>query len=217
MRYYLKIWDLSTRLFHWSLVLLIIFLWYSADVADDLMEWHVIAGEFFFALLIFRVVWGFCGSETSRFGHFIGSPFRAVLYFFQFLRGRSSVGIGHNPAGGYMVLFMLVVLFIQVISGLFNSDDVFIEGRFYAYVDESFADWMGFIHYQNFYVLLFLVGLHLLVISIYALRGDNLVSPMLSGGKWVKTAITQPIMVSSLKAFFVFMMVMFLVFFGLRE
>ena len=64
-----RIWDIPTRLFHWVLVLLVFFSWLTQ--AKGWMQLHFLSGETILALLLFRIVWGFAGSESSRFGSFL--------------------------------------------------------------------------------------------------------------------------------------------------
>jgi cytochrome b len=216
MSFSIKVWDFPIRLFHWLLVALIIFLWCSAAIADDLMAWHLSAGKLLLALLLFRVTWGFCGSQTARFTHFVRPPMQALYYLTDLIKSKPDNTIGHNPAGAYMVLMMMIVLLVQIISGLCNSDDIFFEGSLFQYLDEKTANWMAVIHYYNFYILLALIAIHLLAIVSYYLKGNNLIAPMISGCKKVQKNITQPNFVNSLWALIIFMLVTLLVFFGLE-
>ena len=193
----ITVWDLSTRLFHWLLVVLVVFLWYSADIADDMMELHVLAGEALLALLFFRVVWGIWGSQTARFSCFISSPVQVFHYFSALRKNKTDNRIGHNPAGGYMVVLMMVLLVVQVVSGLGNSDDIFIEGRLYPYLDDIITSWMAAIHYYNFYGLLALIAIHLIAILSYYCKGNNLVLAMITGTKKVPVTINPPTIRSS--------------------
>lgn len=73
-----RLWDLPTRVFHWLLAAGIAFSWFSAEIGGNWMEWHERSGIFLLSLILFRIVWGFVGSETSRFAHFIRSPAAAI-------------------------------------------------------------------------------------------------------------------------------------------
>ena len=46
-----RIWDLPTRLFHWTLVGLIAFSWWSAE--EEHLDWHIWSGLAVLSLLIF--------------------------------------------------------------------------------------------------------------------------------------------------------------------
>ena len=104
----MKVWDLPTRMFHWLIVLVVGFSWYSAETG--MMEWHYRSGLAALGLLAFRVIWGFAGGSTARFSQFIKSPRGALSY----LRNPATLptSAGHNPLGGYSVLAMLSALLL---------------------------------------------------------------------------------------------------------
>src|SRR5688572_21899245 len=99
----IPVWDVPTRLFHWLLVLLIAFSWWSAD--SRRMDWHRYSGYAVLGLLAFRILWGFAGSSTARFAGFVRSPAATLRY----LRGEKA-GVGHNPLAAWSVLAMLGLL-----------------------------------------------------------------------------------------------------------
>ena len=170
------VWDLPTRLFHWSLVLLIPFAWWTYKT--DRMEWHRMAGYAVLALMAFRLFWGVFGSQTARFASFVRGP----VTVWRYLTGRLPKTVGHNPLGGWSVVLLLSVLAVQPLLGLFASDEDGLDSG-------PFADRVGFEHAQQaehwhellFYGLLGLIALHLCAIVFYRLRGTSLVLPMLSG------------------------------------
>jgi cytochrome b len=179
----LNVWDLPTRLFHWSLLFLIIACWWTSTENGD-MDWHMRCGYAVLALLLFRLVWGVLGSTTARFSHFVAAP-RAVLEYFSSMRKNRTIHhVGHNPAGGWMVLALLgMVLFISG-SGLFANDDMMSEGPLAHHVSERFSDLATALHENGFHFMLALVGAHLAAIAFYLLvKKENLVLPMLTGIK----------------------------------
>ncbi len=178
-----KIWDLPTRIFHWSLLLAIVACWQTAGGDGD-MDRHFLCGYVVLALLLFRLVWGVIGSTTARFANFIAVP-RAVLAYLKNMRAHNTPHPGHNPAGGWMVLLLLIALLVISITGLFANDDIMSEGPLAHYVGESLSDLATSWHERAFYTLLALVGLHLGAILFYLLvKKENLVRPMLSGDKY---------------------------------
>jgi cytochrome b len=179
----IRVWDLPIRLFHWLLAISVVFLWYSARIADDLMQWHMWVGQFVLALLVFRIIWGFIGSETARFAQFVRSPFSVITYFKTFFKKDKPHYHGHNPAGGWMVVLMLLALLLQAVSGLFMSDDIFYEGPLYQYVSEELAATMAWLHQDNVDILMVLIGLHVTAIVVYLVRKENLITPMITGKK----------------------------------
>ena len=109
-------WDLPVRLFHWTLVALIAFSWWS--VKNHHTDWHIWSGISILTLLIFRLLWGLVGSSTARFANFVRGP-RQVL---RYLRGDWR-GIGHTPLGALSVVALMLATAVQVGLGLFNEDD----------------------------------------------------------------------------------------------
>jgi len=174
----IPIWDLPTRLFHWLLVLLLPCSWLSAEF--DAMRIHELCGYTVLTLLGFRLVWGLIGSRHSRFADFVRGPVAVLRYW----RSQGDAPEGHNPAGGWSVLAMLLLLLVQAVTGLYNADDVGFSGPLNHTVRNSLADTLGEWHEINFNLLLALIALHIGAIAFYFVRrGRNLVRPMLTGGQ----------------------------------
>ncbi len=131
------VWDLPTRLFHWTLVVLILLQYLSGEFGLLPMEWHYWLGYATLALVVFRVLWGFCGSRTSRFAAFVRGPATVARYAIDSLHGRAAHVVGHNPLGGWSVLLMLASVLVQSVSGLFASDDLVESGPFAARVSDA--------------------------------------------------------------------------------
>ena len=178
-----RVWDLPTRLFHWTLVGLFGFLWYSGGGSSTEMDWHMLAGYALLALLLFRILWGFWGSRDSRFRDFVTAPAAAVRYGLAFARGRAPAYRGHNPLGGWMVVVMLVLLLAQVVSGLFATDDISIDGPLHHLVSSSLSGALTDFHGFNINLLLVLAGLHIAAVAVHRLRGERLVGAMITGRK----------------------------------
>ncbi|NLJ93412.1 MAG: cytochrome B [Aeromonadales bacterium] len=178
-----KVWDWSIRVFHWSLPVLLFLLWRSAT--EDL-EWHMVFAQVLLGLLIYRIVWGFIGTPYARFSHFIYNPKRIFSYFVASARPNKPVYLSHNPVGGIMVLVILATLLFQATTGLFASDDIFYNGPLYKYVSGATTDLLSSWHRNWFYQgILIIVGLHILAIVAYRLRGEPLVKAMVTGSKEV--------------------------------
>jgi cytochrome b len=170
------VWDLPTRLFHWTLVVLILLQYLSGEFGLLSMEWHYWLGYATLALVVFRVSWGFAGSHTSRFAAFVRGPSAVARYAAGSLRGRAVEVIGHNPLGGWSVLLMLMSIAVQSVSGLFSSDDLTESGPFAAHVSDATVKWMTRIHNFNRYVLLLLIVLHVTAVLLHwVMRHENLV------------------------------------------
>src|SRR5262249_18990857 len=112
-----RVWDVPVRVAHWLLVLLVALSWISAE--RGWLHWHKILGDATLSLIIFRVYWGLCVSETARFAHFLRGP-KAVLRYARTMGrvNRPHSDLGHNPLGGWNVIALLVVLFVQSGSGI---------------------------------------------------------------------------------------------------
>lgn len=176
-----RVWDLPTRLFHWTLVLLIVLLYASGEYDLLDMRWHFWAGYATLALIAFRVLWGLIGSQTSRFAEFLRGP-TAVFAYIRSLRSGARAGVGHNPLGGWSVLALLLCVLLQAVSGLFASDDIDNEGPLVAHVSNYTVKWMTRVHNWNQTLLLTLIGVHIGAVLVYLLvKHDNLVGPMFSG------------------------------------
>jgi cytochrome b len=172
------VWDLPVRLFHWALVGLIGFSWWSAE--NDRNEWHIWSGLAVLSLLIFRILWGFFGSSTARFASFVRGP-RAVLGYAR--RPREWQEIGHTPLGALSVLALLALLLVQVGLGLVLSDeDGTVTAPLNRLVSFDTAEWAGELHDTLFNVLLGFIALHVAAILFYRLvLGKRLVGAMVTG------------------------------------
>lgn len=172
------VWDLPTRLFHWLLVALIAFSWWSAE--EGRTEWHLWSGYAILTLLLFRLMWGFVGSSTARFSNFIRGP-RAVLGYVR--DAGSWSGIGHNPLGALSVVALLALVAFQVATGLINSDDDgLVQGPLALLVSFDISEAANDLHKQAFNILLAFIGLHVAAILFYRLAlGKRLMAPMISG------------------------------------
>jgi len=187
------LWDLPIRLFHWSLPVLLVTAWISAEFdALDVHEW---CGYTVLVLVAFRIVWGFIGSRHARFSDFVRSPAAAIRY----LRGGEPEREGHNPAGAWSVIGMLLLLLAQATTGLFNSDDVSFEGPLVRALDRDIVDALAAWHEPNFWLLLTLVTLHIGTVLFYLVRRKrNLIRPMLTGGESSDASAPRPLWLAAL-------------------
>jgi len=177
-----RVWDIPTRLFHWSVVVLLCVSWFSAD--QGYMRVHLVSGLTLLSLLLFRLAWGLVGSTTARFSNFLHPPRRVMGYLKGLAGGDRIFYAGHNPAGGLMVLALIVVLLAQVTTGLFANDGVRFSGPLALLVSEETSSLITGIHGLIFDVILILVWCHMVAVGFYLLvKGDNLVWPMVTGKK----------------------------------
>lgn len=111
----IKVWDPLVRIGHWTL-LAAFFIAYFTE--DDLLTQHVWAGYTVAGVVLFRVLWGFIGTKNARFKNFIRSPGVTVHYLADIARNRAKHYIGHNPAGGAMIVALLASIAVTTYSGL---------------------------------------------------------------------------------------------------
>lgn len=181
----LRVWDLPTRVFHWSLTLAVVAAVVSAKVGGNAMTWHFRLGYVVLTLVAFRVLWGLVGGRWSRFASFVYGPATVLRY----LRGRVQPGehldVGHNPLGSFSVFALLALLALQVGTGLVADDEIASVGPLNAFVSSDSALLAtGWHKTWGQWALLALVALHLAAIVFYRLRhGKDLVRPMLTGDK----------------------------------
>ncbi len=196
----IKVWDPLVRLFHWTLVAAFTIAYLTED---DWQELHVWAGYTVAALLAFRLLWGFIGPKHARFSDFVFSPANIMAYLKDMLALRAKRYIGHNPAGGAMVIALLLSLAATTLSGMqvyaveenagpFAQIEMNISPVASAYADDDEHEGEGHkeggvweeIHefFANF--TLFLVVLHIAGVIISSLaHNENLPRAMVTGKK----------------------------------
>lgn len=178
-----RIWDLPTRLFHWSLATLVVFSVATAKIGGNWMDWHLRSGYAILALIVFRLLWGFAGARYALFAQFVRGP-RAVLAYLRAARGAGERHAGHNPLGAWSVLALLAALLVQASTGLFATDEIATEGPLAKLVSGATASLMTRIHSLNEKLLYALVALHVAAIAFYLfVKRENLVAPMVTGDK----------------------------------
>jgi cytochrome b len=180
-----RVWDLPTRVFHWALAVALIAQVITGKVGGAALTWHMRIGYCIFALIVFRLVWGFVGGRWSRFSSFIYGPASVLRY----LRDRQAAGdlfhVGHNPLGSASVFAMLAILIVQVATGLVADDEIATVGPLNRFVSTAFGLSATAWHKgAGLGIILTLVVLHILAIVFYRVRKrQDLIGPMFSGDK----------------------------------
>jgi cytochrome b len=181
----IRVWDLPTRLFHWTLAALVVCSFISAWIGGGAMVWHFRLGYCALALLVFRVLWGLVGGRWSRFASFIYAP--ATLQ--RYLRGQAAASehleVGHSPTGALSVFALLALLLVQVGTGLVADDEIANIGPLNKYVSSATAGQATSWHSEvGQWILLALVLLHVAAIVWYRVKKRiDLLRPMLDGDK----------------------------------
>ena len=178
-----RIWDLPTRVFHGALAVLVTAAIVTAKVGGDWMAWHLVCGEAVLSLMLFRWAWGLVGGRWSRFAAFLPTPARLARAW----RGRATADdrAGHSPLGSLSVWAFLLLLSLQVATGLVADDDVATTGPLNAHVGGHFAKRASAWHAGwGADLILALIALHVLAVAWYALRKrEPLVRAMWTGDK----------------------------------
>jgi len=178
------VWDLPIRIFHWSFVAILISLWYTSDQDRGLIEIHMKLGYVALSLVIFRVLWGFFGTKHAQFKNFIPSFYQIKIYIQSSRLAKVKSYVGHNPIGSLMVIFILFMVLLQAISGLFIDDDVFSAGPYNGVLSSEFEKLFNTIHHNGFDVILALGAMHIAAVFYYLIiKKQNLIKPMFSGKK----------------------------------
>ncbi len=185
------VWDAAIRIFHWLLVVLIAFMWWSGRQKGDWLGYHFYAGYAILTLLIFRIIWGFVGGTHARFADFIYGP-GAIFAYLKTLPSRTAAKFaGHNPAGGWSVVLMILCVAVQAGTGLFaNNDDTGFEGPLAKLVSGATSNWLTGIHRVSINVLLALIAVHIGAVVYYLVyKKENLIAPMINGCKQLPEAL----------------------------
>ena len=165
-----RVWDPLVRIFHWSLVGLFAFSYFTGD------EWeaaHIWSGYAIAGLIACRIGWGLVGSRHARFTDFVKSPRTIVGYMIDTVRFRAKRYIGHNPAGGAMVVALILMITVIAASG-------------YAMTTNAFwgVEWVSDVHEAAVYLTIGLIVLHVLGVVLASLEHrENLVRSMITGRK----------------------------------
>ena len=175
-----RVWDAPVRVVHWAIVAGVAVQYASGELGLFSMRVHAWVGYALLALVVFRIAWGFVGSDSARFARFVRGPRAAFAH----LRAVHAAHPGHNPLGAWSVLALLASLALQAISGLWTSDEILEQGPRVAGAGGALVDAMSTIHRVNQKVLLALVALHLVAVAWHAfVRREDLVRAMLDGRK----------------------------------
>jgi cytochrome b len=193
------VWDIFIRVFHWLIVALV-----AAAYATwrlNWMVWHGWVGDAVLTLVLFRLSWGVFGGETARFSRFLTSPRTVLQHLKHSLRREPDRQVGHNPAGGWMVLLLLALLLVETLTGLYVANDIADEGPLTEIVPAWAADAIASSHAIFWDALLAAIVLHVLAIAGFAaIKGQNLLRPMITGTKVLPASVAAPRVGSPVRA-----------------
>lgn len=164
------VWDLPTRLFHWSLAICFAGAWLTSD-SERQQLLHLLFGYSLFGLIIFRVVWGFIGSRYARFGSFFKGPGATLRYLGSMIKRQPEHHVGHNPVGAVAVWLLLGLGLAVAITG-------------WQMVAGSAGESLEEVHDALAIAMLVVVGVHIVgVIVSSVLHRENLPRAMVTGYK----------------------------------
>lgn len=173
------VWDVPTRLFHWSFALSFAGAYLTAD-SERYREIHLALGYLFAGLLVFRLIWGFIGTHYARFSSFSFAPNTIVSYWQSLLQHQAQPFLGHNPIGAIAIFLLLGLGFIISFTGL---------GLDWEFGSIDWEDLLAETHELSANFMLFLVCVHIAGVIISSrLHQENLVKAMLTGYKQGETA-----------------------------
>jgi cytochrome b len=165
-----RVWDLFVRTFHWTLALSFVIAWFTAHSAERMHHW---AGYVAAALVIMRAMWGVLGTPYARFSQFVRSPMTSARYLLDILAGREARFVGHNPAGGVMVLTLMTAMAVTALTGWMMTTATWFG-----------VDWVESAHSISAHGLLLLIFMHLGGVALASVRHrENLVGAMITGRK----------------------------------
>lgn len=165
-----KVWDPFVRVFHWSLVILFTVAYVTGDEIERV---HIAAGYGIAGLLALRIAWGFVGPRHARFSNFVRPPREAFGYLRDAFQLRARRYIGHNPAGGLMIVVLIAMLAGTCVTGYLMTIDAYWGSKVLEEVHKAFAN-----------VTLAFIVLHVLGVLVSSFEhGENLAKSMVTGRK----------------------------------
>lgn len=167
-----RVWDPVVRVFHWSLVLSFVVVWVTRHHFEIVHQW---AGYVAAALIVARLLWGLIGTPFARFSQFVRDPETVLRYLQDIVKGREARYLGHNPAGGAMILALMAAMAATAFTGWMMTTDAYFGVK-----------WVGELHETVAHGMLLLVLIHLGGVVLASLRHrENLVVAMITGRKRV--------------------------------
>lgn len=180
----IMVWDPLVRFFHWTLLGSFLLAWLTED---DFLGLHVWAGYVIGILLLVRIAWGFVGSRHARFADFVFSPRVVRDYLRDLLRGHHRRWLGHNPAGGMMILAMIIALAMTVLTGLMVyavGEDAGPLRELFSTRSEFAEELLEEVHEFFANLMMLLAGVHIAGVLVESLlHRENLVQAMINGRK----------------------------------
>ncbi|MBI5563241.1 MAG: cytochrome b/b6 domain-containing protein [Deltaproteobacteria bacterium] len=179
----IKVWDLPTRFFHWFLVSAYIAAFYTSH-NESLLEYHIAAGYIALGLVFFRVLWGFAGGRHARFSDFVRGWAEVKSFMSRVLRLDFPRFMGHNPAVGWVIIFILCVTFILTATGIITYGGEENRGVWVGAFTFAAAVWARDIHEILSYFIVAVVVIHICAALVHDfILKENIILSMITGFK----------------------------------
>jgi cytochrome b len=176
------VWDGSVRVLHWALATSTVAALASGFAGAAWFGLHKACGALILGLSVTRLVLGFAGSTTAKFGEFVRGPTEIWRYVRSLARASHRRHFGHNPLGALMIVALMGCILVQGTLGLYASDGIATEGPFAQRIDDHLADAFGALHGKIALVIIALACIHVAAVAAYRLVWNlDLIGPMISG------------------------------------
>ncbi len=167
------IYDLPTRMFHWSFAGLFIAAFLIAKTVDDddlTYTYHMLAGLLLGFVVLLRIFWGTIGTKHAKFSSFALHPKELGAYFIGMFSGDKQKWAGHNPASSWTAVIMFGLAIGLGLTGYLMTSG---QKEKFEDIHELFAN--GF---------LIAVLLHIAGVILHSLRHrDGIAMSMIDGSK----------------------------------
>lgn len=179
----IKIWDMPTRVFHWTLVLVYAGAFFFTQ-SEWYLEYHTVAGYIALGLVAFRFLWGFAGTKYSRFSDFINGWGEVKGYVSKALKMDPPRYLGHNPAVGWVVLAMLFLTAVISVTGIITYSGEEQRGAWGGHISIETALAIKEVHEFSAYLAIVLIVVHICAALFhdFVLR-ENIILSMVTGYK----------------------------------
>ncbi|CAM3700833.1 cytochrome b/b6 domain-containing protein [Polynucleobacter arcticus] len=171
LREKILVWDMPVRIFHWLLVICFAGAWLTSE-SERLQMIHYAFGYTACLLVLLRLVWGVIGTRYARFSQFLKSPQAVLVHFMAMLRRHPHHDVGHNPAGGLVMVALMLLILLIGLTGYLSVKDFL--GNFSSEAHEIVSN-----------LAMAVVILHILAAIVMSLlERQNLVKSMVTGKKY---------------------------------
>ncbi len=187
----ITVWDNSVRIGHWALAALFFVAFFTGEDEGFLFRIHLYVGYLILLIIIYRIAWGFIGSEHARFANFVRPWPDVKAHLKDALRLSPHAYLGHNPTGGWMIILMLITLILVIITGVMGAVGEGVSFPFFGGLPRYLSKAAEEIHEGAANMMMAMVGIHIIgVVAESLLSGENLIRSMIDGRKYRSTGMS---------------------------